>query len=135
MKEVGGRRAMHEVADDDTPIELHAADIEDRLRREGRLTLSGLLVGRASRGEMIGVFLALLELIRQKKVLVEQQADLSDITIQPAPAKLTTVDEPGESDQSSDSAGPTAPPVPPVGDAEVGTPAAPRLVEDGAQQP
>jgi chromatin segregation and condensation protein Rec8/ScpA/Scc1 (kleisin family) len=34
---------------------------------------------------MIGVFLALLELIRQKKILVEQAEDLSDVQIDPAP--------------------------------------------------
>src|SRR5438445_385299 len=42
MKEVGGRGPRyHEVTYDDTPIDLHAADIEDRLHRERshRLTL------------------------------------------------------------------------------------------------
>ena len=73
MKEVGIRGPrIHEVIYDDTPIDLHAADIEDRLNREGKLSLRALVVGRASRSEMIGVFLALLELIRQKKILVFQ---------------------------------------------------------------
>ncbi len=70
---------------DDTPIDLHAADIEDRLMREGRLTLRGLVIGRKSRSEMIGLFLALLELIRQKKILVVQGEDQADIDISPAP--------------------------------------------------
>src|SRR5205085_2854516 len=70
---------------DDTPIDLHAADIEDRLSREGRLSLRMLLEGRQSRSEMIGVFLALLELIREKKILVQQDDDAIDITIDPAP--------------------------------------------------
>jgi segregation and condensation protein A len=75
MKDIGGtiqRGRFHEVAYDDTPIELHAADIEDRLRRERRVTLRALMEARTSRSEMIGVFLALLELIRQKKILVHQ---------------------------------------------------------------
>ena len=73
MKEVGVRKPKyHEVLYDDTPIDLHAADIEDRLKREGKLTLRQLIVGRKGRSEMIGVFLALLELIREKKILVEQ---------------------------------------------------------------
>src|SRR5262249_2011848 len=58
MKEVGGRKKFHEVTYDDTPIDLHAADIEDRLSREGKLTLRALIIGRKSRSEMIGVFLA-----------------------------------------------------------------------------
>jgi segregation and condensation protein A len=85
MKEVGVRKPKyHEVTYDDTPIDLHAADIEDRLKREGKLTLRGLIIGRTSRSEMIGVFLALLELIREKKILVHQSEALGDVEIEPA---------------------------------------------------
>jgi segregation and condensation protein A len=86
MKEVGQRKPRyHEVIYDDTPIDLHAADIEDRLKREGRLSLRQLLEGRKSRSEMIGVFLALLELVREKKILVHQDHSLHDLSIDPAP--------------------------------------------------
>ena len=86
MKEVGGRKPRyHEVTYDDTPIDLHAADIEDRLRRDKKLTLRQLVEGRKSRSEMIGVFLALLELIREKKILVNQAEELGDVEIVPAP--------------------------------------------------
>jgi segregation and condensation protein A len=86
MKEVGVRKPRyHEVTYDDTPIDLHAADIEDRLRREHKLTLRDLVVGRKSRSEMIGVFLALLELIREKKILVEQSEVLGEVDIVAAP--------------------------------------------------
>ena len=86
MREVGSRRPrFHEVTYDDTPIDLHAADIEDRLGRDGRLTLRTLIEGRSSRSEMIGLFLALLELIRQKKILVTQGDNLSELVIDPAP--------------------------------------------------
>jgi segregation and condensation protein A len=86
MQEVGVRKPrFHEVTYDDTPIDLHAADIEDRLIREGRLTLRQLVAGRQSRSEMIGVFLALLELIRQKKILVAQGEDYNELDIEPAP--------------------------------------------------
>jgi segregation and condensation protein A len=86
MKEVGARKPRyHEVTYDDTPIDLHAADIEDRLKRDGKLSLRELVVGRKSRSEMIGVFLALLELIREKKILVNQPETLGDVEILPAP--------------------------------------------------
>jgi segregation and condensation protein A len=86
MKEVTTRGPrIHEVTYDDTPIDLHAADIEDRLGREGTLSLRALIVGRKGRSEMIGVFLALLELIRQKKILVAQSDDFTDLQITPAP--------------------------------------------------
>ncbi len=86
MREVGGRKPRyHEVTYDDTPIDLHAADIEDRLKRDGKLTLRSLVVGRKSRSEMIGVFLALLELIREKKILVNQPDALGEVEIESAP--------------------------------------------------
>ena len=86
MSEVGQRKPRyHEVIYDDTPIDLHAADIEDRLKREKHLNLRDLIVGRKSRSEMIGVFLALLELIREKKILVKQDEAMGDIEISVAP--------------------------------------------------
>lgn len=86
MKEVGPRKPrQHEVVYDDTPIDLHAVDIEDRLKRDGKLTLRTLIVGRKSRSEMIGVFLALLELIRQKKVIINQPEGDGDLEIDTAP--------------------------------------------------
>jgi segregation and condensation protein A len=85
MREVGERKPKyHEVIYDDTPIDLHAADIEDRLRRDGKLTLRSLIVGRKSRSEMIGVFLALLELIRERKILVHQSEALGEVEIETA---------------------------------------------------
>ena len=87
MRETGRRvKKVHEVVDDDTPLELHAADIQDRLRRDPRLTLRQLVAGRRSRAEMIGVFLALLELVRERKIWARQEAVEDDIEIGPAPA-------------------------------------------------
>jgi segregation and condensation protein A len=86
MAEVGQRKPRdHEVIYDDTPIDLHAADIEDRLKREGRLTLRQLFEGRQSRSEMIGVFLALLELVRERKILIHVGDNPNDLQIDPAP--------------------------------------------------
>ena len=85
MREVGLRKTFHEVIYDDTPIDLYVADIEDRLARDGRLTLRQLIMERKNKSEMIGVFLALLELTRQKKVLVSQNETADDIEILPAP--------------------------------------------------
>jgi segregation and condensation protein A len=72
------RLGEHQVTYDDTPIELHAEDIVDRLKRETgaerpRLALAELFAGR-KRGEMIGLFLATLELVRRRAVRVRQEA-------------------------------------------------------------
>ena len=66
-----GDFAGHSVTDDDTPIGLHAEDIADRLHREGPMTLRSICTGR-NRAEMIGLFLAMLELVRDKRVAVKQ---------------------------------------------------------------
>jgi segregation and condensation protein A len=88
LSEIGTRpKNIHEVTYDDTPIDLHAADIQDLLRRQGKLTLSNLMIGRRNRSEMIGVFLAILELVRQKKIIVLQSAVHDDVEIEPAPAE------------------------------------------------
>ena len=70
---------------DETPIALHAADIEDRLKRDKSITLTSLLMGRTSKSEMIGVFLALLELVREKRILVMQEEAGDDLVISDAP--------------------------------------------------
>lgn len=85
MREVGTRSRMHEVVYDDTPIDMHAADIEDRLTRESKLSLRQLILGRKNKSEMIGVFLAILELVREKKILVQQNESQDDIEIVSAP--------------------------------------------------
>ncbi|MCC7145994.1 MAG: segregation/condensation protein A [Phycisphaeraceae bacterium] len=77
LDSIGQISASHAVLYDDTPIALHAADIVDRLQRDGRqgqLNLPEIMVGR-TRSEAVGLFLALLELIRQRRVAVEQPGD------------------------------------------------------------
>lgn len=112
MHEVGLRKTFHEITFDDTPIDLYVADIEDRLARDGKLTLRQLIVERKTKSEMIGVFLALLELTRQKKVLVSQVESGDDIEILPAPEEhrktyhenMTDEDEPEVEQGESESA-------------------------------
>jgi len=91
MSSIGHSAFGHEVVYDDTPISLHQADILDRLQRETEtalaagqthcLTLRELFAGRTKKTELIGLFLAVLELMRQKKVLVEQSELLGEVHI------------------------------------------------------
>jgi len=66
---------IHDVGEDDTPLALYQTDIVDRLQREGPMTFSRLFEGRTKRIEMLGLFLALLELIRQGLVQIEQDQE------------------------------------------------------------
>lgn len=86
MASVGHSAFGHDVVYDDTPISLHQADILDRLMRDGSVTLQAMFTGRKSRSEMIGLFLAMLELIRMKKIIIEQIDPESPIGLRINPA-------------------------------------------------
>lgn len=77
------RLGDHQVTYDDTPIELHAADILDRLRREAgpssALGFDEIFSGR-QRGEMVGLFLAMLELIRRQEIRLSLARSGDDTT-------------------------------------------------------
>ena len=106
LDSIGDRKTEHQVTYDDTPISLHAADIYDRLVRDagvgGRMTLRKVFEGR-SRSEMIGLFLATLELVRQRKVYVVQEdgAAADQISLEARP-------EDEHEDQEQDAAEDTA---------------------------
>lgn len=77
-----GQNQSHQVTYDDTPIALHAEDIVDRLTRDGAMSLQAIFVGRQSRSEMIGLFLATLELVRQKRIKVLQDKVAGEIKLE-----------------------------------------------------
>lgn len=74
---------------DDTPIDLYQIEILHRLQTEGPMTFERIFESRTNRVVMVGLFLALLELIREKLVWIEQPVP-SSIYLRP----LT--DEPAE---------------------------------------
>ncbi|MCY2926584.1 MAG: segregation/condensation protein A [Planctomycetota bacterium] len=81
LESIGHRARQHEVIYDDTPVELHEADIVDRLTREGKMSFTRIFEGRSTLGELIGLFLALLELIRQRKIRCVQETNFAEILI------------------------------------------------------
>ncbi len=81
LEQTGKSEAVHRVPVDDTPIALHAVDVIDVLQRaNGSYEFSRIFAGR-TRPEMIGLFLALLELIRQKRIVVKQATNAAEIHI------------------------------------------------------
>ncbi len=92
-----GQRREHHVTVDDTPLALHAADIHDRLLRDGAMTLQQIFEGRTNRSELIGLFLATLELVREKKVRVLQDRIAGEIRLEP-----TTDEDAGSNDAPDD---------------------------------
>jgi segregation and condensation protein A len=57
---------------DDTPIDLYQIEILHRLQTEGPMTFERIFESRPNRLVMVGLFLAMLELIRDKLVWAEQ---------------------------------------------------------------
>ena len=88
MGEIGSRSRMHEVTDDDTPLALHMTDLEDRLKRDGAMSLRSAMFGRRTRAEMIGVFLALLELVRQRRVATRIDENSGEVLLASIPTEL-----------------------------------------------
>ncbi len=81
LEQIGRRDQRHEVVYDDTPLALHATDILDSLERSGGCQrFEDIFAGR-SRSQIIGLFLALLELIRKKRVRATQDRPFGTITI------------------------------------------------------
>lgn len=74
---------------DETPIEVHMEDILHRLARQGQLAFSELFAGSPDRSRIVGIFLAVLELIRSKQIRGEQNEPFGEIWIlPPGPAEL-----------------------------------------------
>ncbi len=96
LEATGKGKPIHEVVVDDTPIALHAADITDSLEHNDGSQLFEDVFGGRTKIQMIGLFLALLELIRQRRIRVTQDQQFGPITIHLV--DVTPLDELDESD-------------------------------------
>jgi segregation and condensation protein A len=81
LEQTGRRERTHDVVYDDTPLALHATDILDSLERSGGCQRFEEVFAGRSRSQIIGLFLALLELIRKKRVRATQDRPFGTITI------------------------------------------------------
>lgn len=81
LKQIGKKEAVHKVDVDDTPVALHIDDILDSLERsDGCQPFQDIFAGR-NKAEMIGLFLALLELIRRRLVRAVQDRPFGTIVL------------------------------------------------------
>lgn len=81
MTAIGRGPGQQEIRYSDVPIELHAAEIVAILEREGPATFESLFDGQADRMQVVGRFLALLELIRARRVRAEQEKTFGTIYV------------------------------------------------------
>lgn len=68
---------------DDTPISVYVDRIRTRVLAEQRVTFSSFFVGSNSKSKIVGIFLAILELLRHYKFRAEQPVDYNEIWIMP----------------------------------------------------
>lgn len=80
---------------DDTPISVYVDRIRTRVLAEQRVTFSSFFVGSNSKSKIVGIFLAILELLRHYKFRAEQPVAYNEIWILP-PLPGTEVGEPAE---------------------------------------
>jgi segregation and condensation protein A len=66
---------------DDTPVHIYMDKVLNRLMSAYAISLKELLYGSQGKTEIIGFFLALLELVRLKKIKIEQTQDFDEIRI------------------------------------------------------
>ena len=103
---------------DDTPIDLYQIEILHRLQTEGPLTFERVFESANNRVVMIGLFLALLELIRAKLIWAEQPENssiyLRPLTEEPAEQAVqkAILDTEAGSDKSFQAEKQEIPPIP-----------------------
>jgi segregation and condensation protein A len=66
---------------DETPMSVHMARIEEQLARHGRLPFVQIFTPPLSRGRLLGLFLAILELIKAGKIQAEQNDLFGEIWV------------------------------------------------------
>ena len=109
---------------DDTPIDLYQIEILHRLQTEGPLTFERLFEPGPNRLALVGLFLALLELIRDRLIWAEQnesspQIYLRALTDEPAEQAVQKAIVSVDEAEAPASARPQAQHVPPIPIAEI----------------
>ncbi|TWT42080.1 Segregation and condensation protein A [Phycisphaerae bacterium RAS1] len=79
MTSIGRGPGVHEVRYDDVPLEQHQADIMALISARGATTFRELFDGTESKAQIVGRFLALLELLRTRRLRAEQERVFGEI--------------------------------------------------------
>lgn len=101
-----GRYQDYSRIQDDTPIDVYEIEILDRLQTEGPLTFEHIFDGRNNRLAIVGLFLAMLELIRDKLIWAEQSETTNTIYLRAltdVPAEMAVQNAIIASENDSDS--------------------------------
>ena len=83
------RRRPRQIVHDDTPIETHIGRIEELLAGQGRAAFTELFDAGMPRSRVVGIFLAVLELVRRGRVVTRQERLFDEIWLEPGPQRPT----------------------------------------------
>jgi hypothetical protein len=97
------------IARDDTPMSAHVERLERELTPGRRLTLGELVGERRTRAWIVGVFLALLEMIKRGIVVAEQEGDFGEVRILVREARLEEAPAPPPRPSASSAPGTSSP--------------------------
>ncbi len=84
------------IRDDDTPISVYVERIGNQVRLEGRVAFTSLFDDISQKSKIVGIFLAILELLRHYHFRAEQDADFDEIWVLP-PLEVPDETEPAAS--------------------------------------
>lgn len=83
MSAIGQGPGLSQIRYEETPIEVWINAITETLEFQGTTTFQAIFAGRTDRSEVVGLFLALLELIRRQRVRAEQDRSFGTIYLFP----------------------------------------------------
>src|SRR5436190_1430905 len=84
MRETAALQPSH-IAIDETPMQVHMDRIVELLKQHGRMTLTMLFMPPRTRGRLLGLFLATLELIKGRLIWVDQPDSFGELWLCLAP--------------------------------------------------
>jgi segregation and condensation protein A len=78
------RRKPRQIVHDDTPIEVHMERVAAVVQEKGRAAFTEFFDEDMSRSKMVGIFLAVLELVRRGRLSATQEQLFDEIWLEPA---------------------------------------------------
>jgi segregation and condensation protein A len=78
------KRRPRQIVHDDTPIEVHMDRVAALVAEQGRVAFSGLFDEDMPRSRVVGIFLAVLELVRRRQLALGQEGLFAEIWLEPA---------------------------------------------------
>ena len=101
-------RGAAAIRDEEVPVHVYVDQVAEQVRAAGSTTFTELFRGENSRSRVVGIFLAILELVRHHRFKAEQPVDGGEITISPPDETAANFDKPREESPDEDDEEPAA---------------------------